>query len=177
MTSRRLNAHRWPVDWALRGEASARDRFGPKAAAPSPTARRIAPDDEQERSARLLVLDEKGNLASLDASPATGLDECERSGADSPLSREDIVARLRALRDVRAGVGVEAKFVERRHGRWGMGSGSRGRGCRRGRLWPCQSCARATEQSRGVLLWVTHKATRVQNGYVARARAATRVHC
>jgi hypothetical protein len=42
-----------------------------------------------------------------------------------------------------------------------------GEGAGSGRLWPRQSCAGATEQSRGVLLGVTHKAARVQNGYVS----------
>jgi hypothetical protein len=61
----------------------------------SPSELSCAPalDDEQERTARLLLLDERPvSGASLDASLAPGLDEYERSGADSPLSREGIVS-------------------------------------------------------------------------------------
>jgi hypothetical protein len=113
--------------------------------------------------------------ASLDASLTTGFDEYDRSGADSPFSCEDIVVRLRVLGDVREGVGGEAELIEGRHGRWG--SGSWGRGCRRGRLWPCQSCAGATEQSRGVLLRVTRQGNagtkRVRQLGHERVRAST----
>jgi len=46
-------------------------------------------DEEQERSARLLLPDEKGSLGRLARCVASpGLDEYQRSRADSPLSHK-----------------------------------------------------------------------------------------
>ncbi len=87
MTWRRHNAHRWPVDRALRGETSARDRFGHKAAAPSPIARRIAPDEARKPKPDPagLPLPERATLVAI-LDRAFALDDTQPS-APAPNSR------------------------------------------------------------------------------------------